>query len=57
MPKNVMAILACMVVMTTCARAEFSLADVSLGEYWFGDEYSLEQMEGRVVLLEKWGKN
>jgi hypothetical protein len=36
---------------------EFTLEDVSFGEQWFGPEVTLEDCQGRVVLLEMWGRN
>lgn len=41
----------------------FALAEVksiegaSLGEHWYGPKYSMEDLQGRVVLIELWGYN
>jgi len=32
-----------------------TLETLNLGEYWFGAEISLEDLEGKVVLFELWG--
>ena len=31
------------------------LADLALGEHWFGREITLAELEGKVVLLVLWG--
>lgn len=37
------------------ATAEVFLKDVKLGEHWYGPEWTLEDLKGRVVLFEFWG--
>ena len=34
-----------------------TIEDVSLGELWYGDPVTEEDLVGRVVLIEMWGKN
>ena len=34
-----------------------TIGDVTLGELWFGDSITAEDMAGRVVLIEMWGRN
>lgn len=34
-----------------------TLESVSLGENWFGPKLGLEDLKGRVVLIEFWGRN
>jgi hypothetical protein len=39
------------------AGAAQTIEDVSLGELWYGDPVSKEDLAGRVVFIEMWGKN
>jgi len=34
-----------------------SLEGASLGQHWFGPNWSLEDLRGRVVMVELWGFN
>jgi hypothetical protein len=34
-----------------------SLEGATLGEHWYGPNYSLEDLKGRVVMFELWGYN
>jgi ABC-type nitrate/sulfonate/bicarbonate transport system substrate-binding protein len=34
-----------------------TLEAVSLGESWFGPKLGVEDLKGRVVLIEFWGRN
>ena len=34
-----------------------SISDVKLGDHWYGPEWTPEDLKGRVVLYEFWGKN
>jgi hypothetical protein len=34
-----------------------TIEDVTLGELWWGDAVTAEDMAGRVVLIEMWGRN
>ena len=31
------------------------IADLNLGDHWFGPEVSLKDLKGKVVLFEMWG--
>lgn len=45
-------------MMPALAQAKVtSLEGVSLGEHWYGPNYSLEDLKGRVVMFELWGYN
>lgn len=45
-------------LMPTAAEAKVtSLEGASLGEHWYGPNYSMEDLKGRVVLFELWGYN
>lgn len=33
------------------------LSKVSLGQHWYGPQVDLEELKGRVVMLEFWGFN
>lgn len=34
-----------------------SLEGANLGTWWYGPKYTLEDLKGRVVLIEMWGYN
>ena len=38
-------------------KGEANLAGVTLGEHWYGPDYTLDDLKGRIVLLEFWGYN
>ena len=50
------AVLASLVLSAGLAQG-MSLEDVTLGDTWYGDPVTVEDMKGRVVLIEMWGRN
>jgi hypothetical protein len=40
---------------STATREEVRLADLDLGEHWFGPEITVDSLQGKVVLFEMWG--
>ena len=34
-----------------------SLDGANLGQWWYGPKYSMEDLKGRVVMVEMWGYN
>ena len=46
-----------MFAMLGATRAEPALANLTLGDLWYGDPISLDELQGRVVLVEFWGRN
>lgn len=39
-------------------RAEVTSTEgINLGEHWYGPQYKVEDLKGRVVLFELWGIN
>lgn len=46
------------VALTSAAYTSTKLSDVvDLGKHWYGDELTMKDLEGRVVLFEFWGYN
>jgi len=56
---RILGVLAGVLLVTSSALAAPStLKDsVRLGEHWYGPEFKLEDLKGRVVLFEIWGMN
>lgn len=47
-----------LVVICGVAQAKVeSLEGANLGTWWYGPKYDLEDLKGRVVLVEMWGYN
>jgi hypothetical protein len=38
-------------------KGEAAFDGVTLGEHWYGQDVSVDDLKGRVVLLEFWGYN
>jgi hypothetical protein len=54
--KRSCALLALALASSLASAAEMpTLRDVLLDQTWFGDEVTVEDLQGRVVLLEFWG--
>jgi hypothetical protein len=49
--------LAFLASLAVAAQAEITLDNLSLGEHWYGDNVAVEDMQGRVVMVEMWGRN
>jgi hypothetical protein len=53
---------ALVLALSACSSAESSekgtlLEKVNLGENWYGPKLSLDDLKGRVVLIEFWGQH
>ena len=40
---------------STATKDDVSLADLNIGEHWFGPEIDKDALRGKVVLFEVWG--
>lgn len=36
---------------------DYTIDNLSLGEHWYGEDLTVGDLKGRVVLIEFWGKN